>query len=717
MRRTSVRLHCGTGAWLWRPDQCNAPCRSTRLRSDSHNPSAPIPPGESARLIRETDWSRTPLGPADRWPLALRTLVDTILAHPFPNVILWGPDLVQIYNDAYAIFAGGKHPRAMGQPTFECWPEARHITESIYRRVTQGGESIMLEDQIFPLQRHGTLEDTYITVSYSPVRGDDGQIAGLLATVFDTTPKVLAERDRAAAVERQARLLREIDAGRSRLTDIFMRSPAFVCVFHGPDHVYEMANEQYSRLVGDRPLVGRTIRDALPEIAGQGFYELLDRVYATGEPFAGKAVPVQLQHRPGAAPEVRHLDFVYQAMPDADGAISGIFVHGVDVTEHVRAREALEEASRAKDQFLAVLSHELRTPLTPVVMTVTALEQSPELPDNVRADLAMVRRNVELESKLIDDLLDLSRVTAGKLPLHAQTVRVHDLVRHVADSCRSDTFGKRLRFELDLRATADTVRADPARLQQVIWNLVRNAIKFTPEHGTITLRTSNGAATTAGAPPLVVEVRDSGIGIDPDVLPRVFNAFEQGDPKLTRQFGGLGLGLAIARAIVDLHGGRIAADSPGAGQGATFTVELPTIAGHAPNSPSPAPSAAAGKPGPVRVLLVEDHEDTRRILARLLKSSGYDVRTADCAAAALDLAASDRFDVMLSDIGLPDATGYDLMRQVRDRHAIPGIALSGYGMEEDVRRGREAGFADHVVKPVNLSHLESVLARVTGRRG
>jgi signal transduction histidine kinase/ActR/RegA family two-component response regulator len=628
---------------------------------------------------------------------------------------------VQVYNDGFAVISGGKHPAAMGVPTFDVWPEAREITEPLYRRVLDAGESITLHDQLFQLMRGDAPEDTYLTVSYSPVRDDDGRIAGILATVFETTAKILAERNRLAAVLQQERLLREVEAGRSRLADVFMRSPAFMCMMTGPGHVYEMANEQYDRLVAHRPLIGRTVREALPEIDGQGFFELLDRVYATGEPFVGTAVPVELQHRSGAPPEVRYLDFVYQAMRDADGAAYGIFVHGVDVTDHVRAREALEQASRAKDQFLAVLSHELRTPLTPVVMTVAALEHAPELPPKFRDDLAMVRRNVELESKLIDDLLDLSRVTAGKLPLHPQPVRVHGLIRHVADSCRSDTFGKRLRFELDLAAADDVVRADPARLQQVIWNLVRNSIKFTPEHGTITIRTRNEGRVIrgdgqgeGGLPSLVVEITDTGIGIAADVLPLVFNAFEQGDLTQARQFGGLGLGLAIAKAIVELHDGRVAAASPGRGRGSTFTVELPTAPAPARlRAPAPTPAAVRGRAAPVRVLLVEDHADTRRTLARLLASAGYDVKAADSAADALALADAHGFDVMLSDIGLPDATGYDLMRQVRDRHAIPGVALSGYGMEDDLRRGREAGFVDHIVKPVNVAHLESVLARVT----
>jgi two-component system CheB/CheR fusion protein len=373
------------------------------------------------------------------------------------------------------------------------------------------------------------------------------------------------------------------------------------------------------------------------------------------------------------------------------------------------ANVAAEAASRAKDRFLAVLSHELRTPLSPVVMTVAAMSEDPSLPPALKQDLAMVRRNIELETKLIDDLLDLSRVITGKLRLHVQPARVHEVLGFAMESCASDLSSKKLLPEMQLKATNDRVDADPARLQQVFWNLLKNAAKFTGESGRIVIRSSNPSESV-----VEVAIEDDGVGIAPEILPKIFDAFEQGDARTAQQFGGLGLGLAISKAVVDIHGGTIRAHSAGKEHGATFTVELP-LSSRAANDHTPDRSSGNGRAHAARprLLLVEDHPDTAQILSKLLSRSGYPVKTAHTVAAALDLAAAEPFDLVVSDIGLPDATGYELMIQLRDRYHMRGIALSGYGMEEDMRRSQEAGFADHVVKPVNFADLEAVIQRLT----
>lgn len=371
-------------------------------------------------------------------------------------------------------------------------------------------------------------------------------------------------------------------------------------------------------------------------------------------------------------------------------------------------RKEAEAAARAKDRFLAALSHELRTPLSPVVMAVAAMENDPHLPAVFREGVAMIRRNVELEIRLIDDLLDLNRVTSGKMRLHVQPSHVHAALAQAMQNCASEISAKKLNVRLDLQARNDLVNADPARLQQVFWNLLRNAAKFTPEAGSIFIRTES----TEGK--VRLEVRDTGVGIVPEFLPKVFDAFEQGDMKTTHEFGGLGLGLAICKAIMDMHGGEIRARSDGPDTGATFTVELPAASAAEPEALSAQRPAHPTAAGDLRVLLVEDHPHTRKVLAKLLAASHYVVKTASSVEAALQLADAERFDIVVSDLGLPDGTGYELMRQIRDRHGIKGIALSGYGMEEDQRRSREAGFLEHVVKPVDVSHLASVIQRVAG---
>jgi signal transduction histidine kinase len=374
------------------------------------------------------------------------------------------------------------------------------------------------------------------------------------------------------------------------------------------------------------------------------------------------------------------------------------------------AKDQAEAANRAKDRFLAVLSHELRTPLSPVLLLLSAMQNDPDLPARLRDDVLTVLRNVQLETKLIDDLLDLSRVITGKLPLDLAATEVHPLLQHVCDSSAVEFADKRISLQLELRAKHAAVEGDPARLQQVIWNLLRNALKFTPPGGSVVVSTDNPSPGV-----MRIQVRDSGVGIGPEVLPKIFDAFEQGDPAITLRFGGLGLGLAISKAVVDMHRGSIRAESGGLDQGACFTVELPTLpapkAAGAPDSKTP--GEVDGKPR-IRVLLVEDHADTARALSRLLSVSGYAVGTAGTVEAALKLAAAEPFDVMVSDIGLPDATGFELMRLVREQFALKGIALTGFGQDDDLARSREAGFADHVVKPVDIGRLDAAIRRTVG---
>ena len=372
-----------------------------------------------------------------------------------------------------------------------------------------------------------------------------------------------------------------------------------------------------------------------------------------------------------------------------------------------RAAEEVSRASRAKDDFLAALSHELHTPLTPVLMTATSLESDATLPLELRDQLGMMRRNVELQARLIDDLLDITRISRGKLILAPIAADLHQLLEHTAEIVRSDELGKQVRIVFSLGAERHHALADPARLQQVFWNLIKNALKFTPTGGSIAVRTRNDPEGW-----IVVSVEDSGVGISAEALPHIFTAFEQGDVAGQHRYGGLGLGLAISQAIVDAHGGTIQADSKGAGLGATFTVILASI-----EAPAAAPATTpASAPAPaLRLLVVEDHEATRIVLARLLTRSGHQVTTAGSIQDALLAFAADRFDAVISDLGLPDGSGLDLMREIQRMRPVPAIALSGYGMEDDLRQTKEAGFFAHLVKPVNLDQLKQLLTQLTTR--
>ncbi len=372
------------------------------------------------------------------------------------------------------------------------------------------------------------------------------------------------------------------------------------------------------------------------------------------------------------------------------------------------AKEQAEAASRAKDDFLAALSHELRTPLTPVLMTAIALESDPALPLEVRDQLGMMRRNIELEARLIDDLLDITRISRGKLTIAPVAADLHQLLQHTAEIVRSDGLGKQVRIVFILDAARHHALADPTRIQQVFWNLLKNALKFTPTGGTITVSTRNDAEGW-----ICVSVEDTGIGIGEEALTHIFNAFDQGDTSGMHRYGGLGLGLAISQAIVAAHGGLLRAASDGEGRGATFTVALASVDAPARSalSSTPHPAAARG----LRLLIVEDHEATRTVLTRLLSRHGHHITTASNMQEALTSFAAGRFDVVISDLGLPDGSGLELMRELQRRRPVAGIALSGYGMEDDLRQTKEAGFFAHLVKPVNIDQLRQLLDQLAAR--
>ncbi|MEP6936563.1 MAG: ATP-binding protein, partial [Chthoniobacterales bacterium] len=303
----------------------------------------------------------------------------------------------------------------------------------------------------------------------------------------------------------------------------------------------------------------------------------------------------------------------------------------------------------------------------------------------------------------IDDLLDLTRISKGKVQLSLELVDAHILLRNALEICQSELAHKKLALQLDLTAPKVNLFADPARLQQIFWNLIKNSVKFTPEGGQLRVRTAND-----GDRELRVMISDNGVGIDADSLPKIFKAFEQGE---RARLGGLGLGLAISKALVETHNGRITAESEGRGKGATFTVVFPLAEGATTPNTVHKP-LANGQRKSMRILLVEDHEDTNRSLTNLLRRRGYHVQPANSLRTALTCAAQEQFDVLVSDIGLPDGTGLDLMQQLGASQPLIGIALTGFGMEDDIQRSHEVGFHQHLIKPVDLNKLDALIQEV-----
>lgn len=476
---------------------------------------------------------------------------------------------------------------------------------------------------------------------------------------------------------------------------------------------YRFANRVFAGRFGLEPeaLVGKHIADIVgPELYAQA-RPYIDRA------LAGERVDFEIAS-PRAAGD-RWMSVTYLPERDASGEVIGFIAASTDITDRyraekdvVQARDQAIKAAQARDNFLAALSHELRTPLNPVLLIASEAAENPDLPAHVRDDFAAIRNNVELEARLIDDLLDLSRITHGKLLLEFRVLPLGDVLRDALTNVQSDFAAKAIRLSVSPPPADLRVLADPVRLQQVFWNVLKNAVKFTPKGGTVEVTTivANSGQRVA------IAVRDSGQGIAGEDLARIFDAFSQGQHGGGHRFGGLGLGLAISQRLAERHGGHIVATSPGPDLGATFTIDLPVHTAPAESATAhiPVQENSARSPGrTTRLLVVEDHAATRESLVRLLARRGFAVTAAATATEACEHVRRESFALVISDIGLPDSDGYSLLGALR-RHQpkLAGIALSGYGAEEDINRSRAAGFDDHLTKPVKMSALDQALARV-----
>jgi PAS domain S-box-containing protein len=590
-------------------------------------------------------------------------------------------------SDQAARIIGMRPEQLLGGCVWELFPKAKGTKfHEGYHRALETGQSVEFEE-FYPEPMNKWLECRCYPSA-----------EGLSVYFHDITARKQAEA-----------LLRQNEALFSTLIE---QAPLGVYVVDAQFRLQQINSIALPAFDQVRPLIGRDFSEVMeilwgPEVGGE-CTRIFRHTLETGERYISPLFSAA-RHDLGVE---QAFDWETQRVTLPDGQ-HGVVCYFTDVTERRRAEAALQEAKDAavaanssKDRFLAVLSHELRTPLTPVLMTVGMLENDPDLRPDLRADLAMIKRNVELETKLIDDLLDLNRIISGKLPLHLEPLDLNAALRDVCGICRPTLQERGIALELTLDDSAGSVFADFARLRQVIWNVLNNAIKFSSEAGTIRVTTRRLAGGLCE-----VRVRDNGIGIPPEVLPCIFNAFEQGRAEVTRRFGGLGLGLAICKALLELHHGTIRAESPGSGQGSTFIIELP---GAVPASLAKSPAVSAADKGmrQLRLLLVEDHPDTALALSSLLGRAGYAVLTAADVAGAVATAEREPFDLLICDLGLPDGNGHDVIGRVRAHRIVPAIAMSGYGMDEDVRRSREAGFTEHLVKPIDVQQLIAAIRRV-----
>jgi len=921
-------------------------------------------PASVADLLRQIDWAGSPLGAVEQWPVALRCALDLMQHSQSAMFLVWGEQRIFLYNEAYLPVLGAKHPQALGRPMEESWKEVWPEVSPLLQQ-TFDGKALRFEAHPFTIVRNGRDEQAWFDFSYNPIY-QDGQVGGVLCLVSETTRQVLAER----ALKQQA----------ATLAQLFENAPGFMALLRGPEHVFELANQSYRELIGGRNPLGLAVRAALPEIADQGFFELLDQVYRSGEGYVGRRVPVTLQHIAGAGAGAglrkRWIDFIYQPLFGHAGGVDGVFVQGADVTHHVETELALQAAvaraeserdrlnvlldtvpagiamfdqagtlmrantglraiwgayqhieqvfdfaarrgwwadgserhgkpvradewpiaralrgepdsrgvfeieqfgrserrtilvaaaairdgsgklagalaahtdlteqvraesamrdneakfrvianaiphlvwsnlpdgthdfyndqwhaftglagladaaawhrlvhpadlalaaqrwshslatgepyeieyrllhhpsqqfrwclSRAvavrdangritrwlgtstdvheqrmltdelrraadkKDEFLAMLAHELRNPLAPIRAASELLKIGHLDPQRQLKAATVIGRQVEHMTALVDDLLDVSRVTRGLVALELQPIDLKSVVAVAVEQAKPLVEARGHSLHVHIDAEHALVMADATRLVQVVVNLLSNAAKYTPQRGRLDVSV---AAQDAWAG---VTVQDNGSGIDPALLPHVFDIFTQGVRTPDRSEGGLGIGLALVKSLVTMHGGSVVAHSAGAGTGSRFEVRLPLLRQDSAADTAAAPAAEAdGQRLRRRILVVDDNVDAAETLAQLLEVLGNEVRVSFDGAGAMATAAEYDADTFVLDVGLPDMNGYELARRLQAgaaRTQALFIALTGYGQAHDRVLSQAAGFHHHFVKPVDVERLCEVL--------
>jgi signal transduction histidine kinase/DNA-binding response OmpR family regulator len=602
----------------------------------------------------------------------------------------------------------------------------------------EGGFELLARLRADPTTRHLPV------VLVSARAGEEATAAALRMGADDYIVKPFSASELLVRVEAQlaaARARREAraaaDAERRRLYSMLVTGPAAVCLLTGDDLIIDFANPALLDIWGKTDeIVGKPLLEAIPELEGQGFDVLLRRVMATGAPHHGEEKLAREKNGQGELEHV-YFDFLSAPVREADGRVTGAFVCAFDVTAKVKARRAAEiaraeaeraraeaeAANRMKDDFLATMSHELRTPLNAILGWAEILRSGVTDEKTTARALETIERNAKAQARLIEDVLEISRITSGNLRLDRKDVDVAAVLSVAADAIRPQAMAKGVKLRLLIDKNTGTILADPDRLQQIVWNLISNAVKFTLDGGSVEVLASRAGDVQR------ITVRDTGIGIPKDQLGRIFERFSQVDGSTTRRHGGLGLGLAIARHVTELHGGTITASSGGAGFGSEFTVSLPVRPLQTPLRPlaerratdNSAPNRTDEVLARVRVLVVDDDEDSRLVTAVALERAGAIVMTANTSAAALEVIERSRPDLVISDIGMPDEDGYTLIRKVRQLEPArggrtPAIALTAYARREDREHALAAGYQQHLVKPVDPLRLVEVARAVAPQR-
>ncbi|HZU96934.1 MAG TPA: ATP-binding protein [Planctomycetota bacterium] len=552
--------------------------------------------------------------------------------------------------------------------------------------------------------------------------GDEARVEGLSAGADDYLVKPFSARELVARVRTQlalAKARRALEESTAQLYSLFMQAPAPICVLRGPDLVFEMANELYQRVTSRTQIVGKKLLEVFPEIQGQGIVEILNDVLATGKPYLGQELNARFDRTNTGQIEDTYWAVSYSPLRGADGRADRIMAICFEVTDHLHHRRELEAArrqadaaraqaeaaSRAKDEFFAVLGHELRNPIAPIATALQLMKLQPE--GTFARERELIERQVGHVTRLMDDLLDISRITRGKVAIARRPVDVRQVITKAVEMVSPLFEERRHELVLDLPDDPLMVEGDEVRLIQVAANLLTNAAKYTDPRGNVRI-----AATRTGED-VVFSVADDGIGIDAALMPRVFDLFVQGHKPGERVAGGLGLGLSIVRSLVELHGGKVTATSEGRGKGSVFTVRLPAAANQATLSDRDTTASLPAVPRRGRrVLIVDDNRDAADMLAEALAALGYETRRAFDAPQALVVAAEFGPEIALLDIGLPIMDGWEVGRRIRELPSCARtrlFAVTGYGLESDVSRSLAAGFEGHFVKPVDLAKVCKLL--------
>jgi len=679
--------------------------------------------GMGAR-IRSFDWSSTSIGPLSTWPETLRATVMLSLNSRFAMHIWWGPDLINLYNDAFISVLGNRHPDALGRPAKTIWAEVWPTLEPQIEAVMKRGESTWNDQTHVVLTRNGFSEEAWFTWSYAPIRDDMGNVLGLHCVTIEETSRVLAEKSRERLSDE--RLRKEADErARTILESI---TEAFFSL--DQDWKFTYVNPQSLVVLGRPPadLIGKSLWDEYPGLYGSPFEPIYRGVAA--DRVARSIVSYFPDHK-------RWYDV--RAYPASDGGLSVYFRDVSQQKQIEQERERLFESERSaraeaertgllKDEFLATLSHELRTPLNAVLGWCDILNRGDSRSAEELADgLDTIERNARAQAQIIADILDMSGIIAGKVRIAVQPLDLASVIDDAIETARPAAVAKQIQLEVSLGSFSSRISGDPNRLQQVFWNLLSNAVKFTPKGGRVEVRLERIDSH------MEARISDNGMGIKADFLPFVFDRFRQADASTTRQHGGLGLGLSIVKQLVELHGGSVSVTSAGEGHGATFIVSLPLSAARSdselesnledrrPRSRASSFLAGGGVKG-VKVLVVDDEPDARALVKRLLEDGGATVTMASSAAEAFELLKANPPDVLVSDIGIPGEDGYSLICRVRalppeQGGAVPSLALTAYARPQDRDRTILAGFQMHMPKPVEPAELVVMIARLAGSHG